>query len=280
MKIVILIGLAVWLGYEFITSKPIPTEYLNCNIGGLGAGKTFLAVRGVIQRYHKKLWSYYWSIWRHPLRKEKQKVKPTVYSNIPLILDRFTMAKVLKKEHIFMEELLPQNSDVLFDEIGQACDQFKYDIPAVKHNVQTFVRFLRQFVGGMLFSTEQSSDFIAKPIRARFSKIVEVKHFHRVLGFLPFCKVYWRAYSVTNDVVNISDVKDNKYNKFFFFCWYGKHYHSKPYAPAYKEGFTHEAPEKWDRKNLQTRYIIDVTQPCVRDLYQSSDVKVKPKGKK
>lgn len=200
MKIVILIGLAIWLGYEFLTSKPIPQEYLNCNIGGLGAGKTFLAVRGVIQRYHKKMWSYYWSIYCHPLRKEKQKVKPTVYSNIPLILDRFTMAKVLKKEHIFMEEMLPQNSDVLFDEIGQACDQFKYDIPAVKHNVQTFVRFLRQFVGGMLFSTEQSSDFIAKPIRARFSKIVEVKHFHRVLGFLPFCKVYWRAYSVLNNL--------------------------------------------------------------------------------
>lgn len=280
MKIVILIGLAIWLGYELLTSKPIPQEYLNCNIGGLGAGKTFLAVRGVIKRYHKKLWSYYLSIYHHPLRREKWKVRPTVYSNIPLKLGCWRMAEVLKKEHIFIEELLPQNSDVLFDEIGQACDQFKYDIPAVKHNVQTFVRFLRQFVGGMLFSTEQSSDFIAKPIRARFSKIVEVKHFHRVLGILPFCKVYWRAYSVTNDVVNISDVKDTKYNKYFFFCGYGKHYHSKPYAPAYKEGFTHEAPLKWDRKNLQTRYIIDVTQPCTRDLYQDISVKAKPKGKK
>ena len=280
MKIVILICLAFWLGYEFITSKPIPQEYLNCNIGGLGAGKTFLAVRGVIKRYHKKLWAYRFSIFRHPLRREKWKPRPTVYSNIPLKLDRWHMANVLKKEHIFIEELLPENSDVLFDEIGQACDQFKYDIPAVKHNVQTFVRFLRQFVGGMLFSTEQSSDFIAKPIRARFSKIVEVKHFHRVLGFLPFCKVYWRAYSVTNDVVNISDVKDTKYNKYFFFCWYGKHYHSKPYQPAYKEGFTHEAPLKWDRKNLQTRYIIDVTQPCYRDLYQDISVKVPPKGRK
>ena len=280
MKIVILICLAFWLGYEFITSKPIPQEYLNCNIGGLGAGKTFLAVRGVIKRYHKKLWAYRFSIFRHPLRREKWKPRPTVYSNIPLKLDRWHMANVLKKEHIFIEELLPENSDVLFDEIGQACDQFKYDIPAVKHNVQTFVRFLRQFVGGMLFSTEQSSDFIAKPIRARFSKIVEVKHFHRVLGFLPFCKVYWRAYSVTNDVVNISDVKDTKYNKYFFFCWYGKYYHSKPYQPAYKEGFTHEAPLKWDRKNLQTRYIIDVTQPCYRDLYQDISVKVPPKGRK
>ena len=280
MRIVILIGLAIWLGYELITSKPIPQEYLNCNIGGLGAGKTFLAVRGVIQRYHKKLWAYRFSIYFHPLRREKWKARPEVFSNIPLILDRFHMAKVLKKEHLFMEELLPQNSDILFDEIGQACNQFMYDIPAVRNNVQSFVRFLRQFVGGMLFSTEQSSDFIAKPIRARFSKIVEVKHFHRVLGFLPFCKVYWRAYTVTNDVVNVSDVKENKYNKFFFFSWYGKHYHSKPYAPAYKEGFTHEAPLKWDRKNLQTRYIIDVTQPCYRDLYQDVSVKVKPKGRK
>ena len=280
MKIIILLALAFWLGYEFITSKPIPQEYLNCNIGGLGAGKTFLAVRGVIKRYHKKLWAYRFSIFRHPLRREKWKARPEVFSNIPLILDRFHMAKVLKKEHIFIEELLPQNSDILFDEVGQVCDQFKYDIPAVKHNVQTFVRFLRQFVGGMLFSTEQASDFVAKPIRGRFTKIVEVKHFHRVLGFLPFCKVYWRAYSVTNDVVNTSDVKDSKYNKYFFLCGYGKHYHSKPYAPAYKEGFTHEAPLKWDRKNLQTRYIIDVTQPCYRDLYQDISVKVLLKGKK
>ena len=59
----------VWFFLSLFTSKPIPEEYLTCFIGGLGSGKTYLAVRKVV-RWFKRSWrKYSWSVFFHPVRK-------------------------------------------------------------------------------------------------------------------------------------------------------------------------------------------------------------------
>lgn len=266
---VVLIVLTIYVIYQFVTSKPIPEEWLNCFIGGLGAGKTYVAVMRLVASYMAKYTRYVWSIIRHPFKRNKWLPCPQAYSDIPVRLVGRKMTNVLTTEHIFMEKLLPQGSDVLFDELGQAADQYAYDVPAVKKNVQTFIRFLRQFVSGKFYSTEQSSDFIAKAIRGRFNTIIELRDLHRVLGILPFGKVYWRKILVTNDTMNVNTLGEDEWNHYFFWMGYRRHYDSKPYSEAYEQGFTHEAPEHWDYKNLKTRYIIDVRKPCRRDIYDS-----------
>lgn len=264
---VALIILLIYVIYQFVTSKPIQEEWLNCFIGGLGAGKTYLSVKLFISSYKAKYWEYIKSCIKHPFNKKKRLPCPQAYSNIPVRLVGRKMSQVLTTEHIFMEKLLPPKTDILFDELGQACDQYAYDVPAVKKNVQTFIRFLRQFVSGKLYSTEQSSDFIAKAIRGRFNVIVELRNLHRVFWVLPFGKVYWRKILVTNDTQNINQLGQDEWNHYFFWMGYRKHYDSKPYSEAYEKGFTHEAPDQWEPGNLKTRYIIDVRKPCKRDIY-------------
>lgn len=277
MKTVLIIaGLAflVWFFWSLFTSKPIPQEYLVCFIGGLGSGKTFLAVRNVV-RWFKRAWrKYKWSCFFHPIRKDKRKTQPHVYSNIPIRLgNRFNrrMSEVLTTEHLFNERLKDRNSITFIDEVGQVADQYKFDLKPVKENVQIGIRFDRQWmatdVPGHMYFTEQASDFIAKPIRGRFNSLIEVRGLHRCL-FFPLGKVKWREISVTNDVVNIKDVGAEGFNTYFFWMPYAKRYDSKVYSETYDQGFSHEVPERWEWDKLKTRYILDVRKKCTRHMFK------------
>lgn len=263
----------VWLVVSIILSKPIPQEYLTCFIGGLGSGKTCMAVMHVVKWYKKAYAVYRRSCFFHPFRKDKRKSKPHVYSNIPIRLGNRRnkrMSDVLTTEHLFAEKLKDRNSITFIDEVGQICDQYKFDIPAVKNNVQVSIRFDRQWmdteIPGHCYFTEQASDFIAKPIRGRFNALIELRGLHRCL-FLPFGKVKWREISVTNDIVNIKDVGKDDFNTYFFWMPYTKRYDSKVYSEAYDLGFTHDVPDRWEWDKLKTRYILDVRKECKRDMF-------------
>lgn len=283
--VLIIVGILalVWFFYEVFTSKPIPKEYLGVFIGGLGSGKTYLAHRRILEWYRREYRDYKWSCFFHPFNKKKRREKPYVYSNIPLrIGNRFNkrMSEVLTKEILFLEEPAAPCSAFLFDELGQVANQYTFDLPAVKFNVQTHIRFMRQFYkNGDFEATEQCTDFVAKPIRGRFNIVINLRKLHRI-GFLPFGKVYWQQISMTQDITNVSDVMGGNWNKWFFWMPYGRRYDSKPYSNARIDGFTHIAPDKWEWNNLKTNYIIDVSQPCYRDIYQSITVKVPQSNKK
>lgn len=261
----------IWLIYELVTSKPIPKEYLGVFIGGLGSGKTYLAQKRAIAWYRSEYRSYIRSCMFHPFKKTKRREKPHLYSNIPLRLgNRLNkrMSDVLTKEILFLEDMAADCSAFLFDELGQIANQYDYDLQAVKFNVQSHIRFMRQFYrNGDFEATEQCTDFIAKPIRGRFNIVINLRKLHRV-GFLPFGIVKWQMISMTQDITNISDVTGADWNKYFFWMPYGRRYDSKPYSEARKYGFTHTPPEKWDWNNLKTNYIIDVRQPCKRNIYK------------
>lgn len=260
----------IWLVYELITSKPIPKEYLGVFIGGLGSGKTYLAQKRTIRWYKSEMRSYYLSCLLHPFKKSKRRLKPYVYSNIPLrvgnVFNR-RMAKVLTKEILFLEEMAEPCSAFLFDELGQVANQNDYDLPAVKFNVQTHIRYMRQFYeNGNFEGSEQCTDFVAKPIRGRFNIVINLRKLHRIL-FLPFGIVRWQSISMTQDIVNVSDVQGSDWNKYFFWMPYGRRYSSKPYSEARKYGFTHTPPQEWHWSYLKTRYVIDVRRECTRDIY-------------
>lgn len=268
--IIIFAVFVIWFFYSLFTSKPIPLERENLFIGGVKCGKTGTASVYMLRWFKSRYRSYILSFVRHPFNKEKRKPKPYVYSSIPLKLPYCQKARSLTEDYLLMEKLLPTEcTSVFFDEVGQVANQYDYDFEAVKVNIQTFIRFYGHFIkDGYVFTTEQASDFIAKPIRARFNCAVEVKKFHRCL-FFPLGKVKWQSIKITNDVMNTKDVSEDSWNTDFFIFPYGRRYDPRAYSEAYALGFTHERPpEEWDCKvSMKTRYLPDVRRAPERSIF-------------
>ena len=262
--------LFIWFFWSLFTSKPIPLERENLFIGGVKCGKTGTGTVYLMKWYKDRFKQYIWSCVRHPRRKDKRKPKPYVYSSIPLKLPYCQKARSLTEDYLIMEKLLPvECTSVFFDEVGQVANQYDYDYEAVKVNIQTFIRFYGHFIkDGYVFTTEQASDFIAKPIRARFNGAVEVRRFRRCWFILPFGKVNWQSIKMTNDVLNTKDVSDTSWNTDFFWFPYVRRYDPRAYSEAYALGFTHERPpEEWDCKvSMKTRYLPDVRRAPKRDI--------------
>ena len=268
--IIVFAILVIWFFYSLFTSKPIPLERENLFIGGVKCGKTGTASVYMLRWFKSRYRSYILSFVRHPFNKEKRKPKPHIYSSIPLKLPYFQKSRSLTEDYLLMEKLLPTEcTSVFFDEVGQVANQYDYDYEAVKVNIQTFIRFYGHFIkDGYVFTTEQASDFIAKPIRARFNCAVEVKKFHRCL-FFPLGKVKWQSIKITNDVMNTKDVSEDSWNTDFFIFPYGRRYDPRAYSEAYALGFTHERPpEEWDCKvSMKTRYLPDVRRAPERSIF-------------
>lgn len=268
---VIVISFLIWFFWSLFTSKPIPLERENLFIGGVKCGKTGTASVYLMKWYKDRFKRYFWSCIRHPWKKDKREPKPYVYSSIPLKLPYRQKARSLTEDYLLMEKLLPVDcTSVFFDEVGQVANQYDYDYEAVKVNIQTFIRFYGHFIkDGYIFTTEQASDFIAKPIRARFNGAVEVRRFRRCFWILPFGKVAWQSIKMTNDVMNMKDVSDTSWNVDFFWFPYVRRYDPRAYSEAYALGFTHERPpEEWDCKlSMKTRYLADVRRASTRSIF-------------
>lgn len=261
----------VWFFWSLFTSKPIPLERENLFIGGVKCGKTGTATVYCMKWYKDRFKRYIKSCIMHPKDKSKREPKPYVYSSIPLKLPYGQKARSLTEEYLLMEKLLPTEcTTVFFDEVGQVANQYDYDYDAVKVNIQTFIRFYGHFIkDGYIFTTEQASDFIAKPIRARFNAAVEVRRFRRCWWILPLGKVDWQGIKITNDIMNTKDVSDTAWNTDFFFFPYTRRYDPRAYSEAYALGFTHEKPpEEWDcNVSMKTRYLADVRRDPKRDIF-------------
>ena len=268
---IILVAFLIWFFWSLFTSKPIPLERENLFIGGVKCGKTGTASVYLMKWYKDRFKRYFRSCIFHPKNKAKREPKPYVYSSIPLKLPYFQKARSLTEDYLLMEKLLPTDcTSIFFDEVGQVANQYDYDYDSVKVNIQTFIRFYGHFIkDGYIFTTEQASDFIAKPIRARFNGAIEVRRFRRCFLILPFGKVAWQAIKMTNDVMNMKDVSDTSWNVDFFWFPYTRRYDPRAYSEAYALGFTHERPpEEWDCKvSMKTRYLADVRRVSTRNIF-------------
>jgi hypothetical protein len=210
------------LAYFFFSlrQKRLPPNTIVAFTGGLGSGKTLLAVRHAIQSYRKNIRSYYFErlIPILNLLPKKFKEKPQFYSNIPVRVGWFwygkTMARMLTYEHLTLQTRIEEYSTILIDELGQFANQYEYDNPFVQQYIQEFVRFFRHYVDGRMFITDQSSSNIVVSIRRRINQIYNLSNFTRILFFY---KVNVAEIHITEDLLNIQDslTPDNEQPYFF-----------------------------------------------------------------
>jgi len=262
--------------YYFFTSKKQSKDTVTCFTGGLGSGKTFMAVKTALSWVKMQNLIYLLSF--IPLVRFfiGKRSKAYLYSNFPIIVGRRFIffgkpkySRVLKREHILMTEILPQGCCVCIDEIGQFASQYDYDNPYVMEYLQEFIRFYRHYLGGKLILTDQCSANIVVCLRRRISIIYCLSNFRRVLCILPFYLTDVQEFSLSEEQIQSVNVLDRETSKerFFGFLqykWISRHlklfkYDSRCYSIMYMaEKNKTNAPLKWEK--LKTNYLIDI--PC------------------
>lgn len=191
--------------------------------------------------------------------------------------------KVLKREHLLLQELFPDDELplVLWDEAGLSCNQYSYDDPnVVSENindswqcVEVFIRLFRHFYGDRgdnvrLYVTDQATGDICIALRRRFGFIDNLSGFGRWLLVLPFYKVnVTRLFMAEDSVQNNNslqigkEIKEKYYFGWLPYRWMSvKHYDSHCFKPARTLGFAREVSfDCWsDSERLQ-----DQTQPSL-----------------
>lgn len=265
--------------------------------GSLGTGKTYLGVKYALKEYKKIKFRYTIKkifgkvpilnniICPYPL------VKPYLFSNIPIRINKKTWSYKLTREHLLMEERLPEGAIIFIDEIGQFASQYDYDNPLVMCNLQEFIRFFRHYINGRFIITDQSSSNIVVPIRRRISEIYALNNFRRVFVF--FYKVNVEIVKITEEITNIQNENQNRRPIKYFFGYlpfkshnllnklvrlitavltFGlcpvdiiKHYDSRCYSINYKA--TKKDIDFW--YEYKTDYFIDIpTNQKLRKMYR------------
>ncbi len=267
---------------NFLRSKKFPQDTVICLTGGLGTGKTLIAVDRAIKEYRKRLF-----MWRLGLYNKRKGLKiiekadmPRLYSNIPILLRRPIyisrrliphkeyFSDVLKYEHILLLHRIPEYSVLLIDEVGQVADQYQYDNPFIMQNLQQFIRYFRHFIDGKLILTDQSSSNIVVAIRRRINKIYNLHDFKR--NWLFFYKVKVQELFITEDIMTTAEQNIQKEYEFFYGLlplkwlkflditrlWTYKKYDSRCYSVMYDNVFRHL--KEVQHKHYKTDYVIDI----------------------
>lgn len=258
--LIVVVVLAVLLLLQVVRSKRMTRNTVLCFTGGLGAGKTYCAVRQAVRFYKRQRLRYFFRF--VPVLGNKN--KPTLYSNIPVKIGRNKYSEVLALEHITLQKRLPEKAVVLIDEVGQFANQYEYDNPYVMGYLQEFIRFFRHYIDGRLVLTDQASDNIVKPIRLRVNVIYNLNDFHRWGFLLPFFKVNVDELACVEDSVqNVNLMQRDAESEYFFgllpYRWMRKsrRYDSRCYSIMYMAKKLFTAPKQW-RKDLKTRYLINI----------------------
>ena len=264
---IILIILAIIVLIQYFKQEKLPNNTVLAFVGTMGSGKTYLVIREALKAYRKQKKIHFFCKYLPPLRFffHKWHVVPYIYSNIPIRTGRNKYCRVLRKEHILRERLLPEGAIVVIDEIGQFASQWDYDNPYVKEQLADLTRFFRHWVDGRMFVTDQSSDNIVKVVRCRLGIIYHLNDFRRWLVVLPFFKVDCTPLLMVEDSQKELDVEIEGRKYFFGILWYRwlqklfklDKYNSRCYSLIYAEGAT-MMPTPYD-STLKTRYLIDIS---------------------
>lgn len=253
-------------------------EVVKMRSGSVGAGKTVLCSLDILKDY-KRLYKR----WKHNKKKYK---RPVIYSNIPFRINRKKWANVLKREHLLLQELFPDDVIplVLWDEAGLSCNQYSYDDPnVISQNindswqcVEVFIRLYRHFYGDSndscrLYVTDQATGDLCIALRRRFGFIDNLSNFRRWLGFTPFYKVdVMRLFMPEDSVQNVNSLQTDESLKdtyYFGFLSYRifdvRHYNSHAFEPVKLYGFTSQIPfDNWADNTmpdkLTTNYVPDI----------------------
>ena len=273
---------AISVTLNFLRSKKFPQDTVICLTGGLGTGKTLIAVDQAIKEYRKRLLMWRLGLYnkRKGLKLIKKAEMPRLYSNIPLLLrrpiyisrklipHREYFSEVLTYEHILLLDRVPEYSVVMIDEVGQVADQYQYDNPFVMQDLQKFVRYFRHFVDGKLILTDQSSSNIVVAIRRRINKIYNLHDFKRNWFF--FFKVKVQELFISEDIMTTAEENIHKDYEFFYGLlplkwlrflditrlWTYKKYDSRCYSVMYDDVVKKQNDRQ--HEGYKTDYVIDI----------------------
>lgn len=281
MQWILIIGaivLIVVIIKQFVCAEKMTAEVVKMRSGAVGSGKTAFCSINILKDY-KRLYKR----WKHNKKKYK---RPVIYSNIPFRISRKRWAMVLKREHLLLQELFPDDVVplVLWDEAGLSCNQYSFDDPnVVSENindnwqcVEVFIRLYRHFYGDRgdncrLYVTDQATGDICIALRRRFGYIDNLSGFGRWLVIFPFYKVYVTRLFMAEDSIqnnNFLQVGEEVKEKYYFgwlpYRWLSvKHYNSHCFNPVKTMGFCRELDfDCWSDNpmpdKLTTNYVPDI----------------------
>lgn len=217
-------------------------ETITAYTGGLGSGKTLLSVDKALSLYRKNHRKWKLKKWLfHILHKDSEfnDDEPILLSNIPIRINKMLWSTKLKKEHLLLQERIPQHSVVLLDEIGAFASQFDYNQKNVVVVFDEFVRFFRHYVDGYIVTNDQCSENVNLVIRRRINKITNLSNclviFHMCFYFSRQINISEEIKTIdtaSNEKMNESDTQDNM-NFSFKFVFNKKAYDSRCYSVRY-----------------------------------------------
>ena len=257
IAIIVIIILCIVLRFWFKNRLKYKTETITAFTGGLGSGKTFLSVcklRNIV------FWQNLKQKWLRLTKRPYREV--VVYSNIPLYLGKKRgYARVLKKEHLLLQEKLEGLPVILIDEIGAFASQFEYKNQNVIVVFDEFIRFYRHYTrGGYIVCNDQCSENIVLVVRRRLNKINNLSNFLKI-GPLVF--YFERMINISEEIKTIdvvendkehNDTQNNMALKFKLVFGMKKRYDTYCYSGRY-EGL--EKPTKVSFKKLKTNKVLN-----------------------
>lgn len=267
--LIIAVIIAVLTLLLFVKQEKITNNTVLCFTGGLGSGKTYMAVKMALKFYRKQKSKYFFG---KLLGIKKWQDKPYLISNIPIKIKGKQMSNVLSKEHLLLQKDIPEKAIVLIDEVGQVASQYDYDNPNVMCEVQELIRFYRHYTDGKLILTDQSSSNIVVPIRRRINYIYSLNNFRRYFKIMPFFKVDVSCLEVTEEQLsNVNQVQTGEQGLILkkeltkpYFCGFLPykwqkglmHYDSRCFSIRYNHDLLDKSEEVWEQ--IKTGYIIDL----------------------
>lgn len=235
----------------FLGAQKPTSSTVECYVGGLGTGKTFLAVKRGLAIYRRTLLRY--KIYKFFNKKTKLEV-PQLISNIPIKLDKNNWSTKLKAGHILGTVKIPENSVLILDEIGNIFSQTSYNTFFHTEFLTPFIRLFRHWTDGKLIVTDQSSGSINIEIRRRLNVIYNLSKLSTKL-FGKVYKINFFETVVSDDLQSVVSSNDLNKNYFAGFFGFRRYYESRTFKKTYKAVDLLASDDKFN--NFYADYLID-----------------------
>lgn len=252
--LVAFVGGVVWLYFFikfFLKAQKPSNSTTECYVGGLGTGKTFLAVKRAVKIYKKAVFRY--DIYKF-FNKNTKIERPQLISNIPIKLNKKTWSTPLEVGHLLQTIKIPLNSVVLIDEIGNIISQHDYNNPIARLYLTPFIRLFRHWTDGKLIVTDQSSGSVLIDVRRRLNVLYSLSRLEKRF-FNKVYKISFFEVIVSEDAQSV--VNANMLNQNYFAGWFPrfKHYESRTFAKTYLARNLEVSNKTYD--NYYTSFYLD-----------------------
>jgi len=190
-------------------------------------------------------------------------------------------SKRLTLDMIILQYRLPPKSVVYWSDINKSVNQWSYKKPLVQNNIAEFVTQFRHYTkGGYFILNAQSSDLIAKEIRATIGTIYNLIKHQSYFGIVHSVTI--RRMTISESVVTVHESKmadnaDNTMKKWLFIDPSIRRYDTYAY---YGRVHNMELPPDDEYKMMNTNEYIQVPDSDISPLTGDSDYKKLPQKDK